>query len=293
MIDLNEIQCFKQVAEHGSFSAASKAASIPKSTLSRKVSDLEQRLGVTLLRRTTRQVKLTETGLEYLKICQKALSEIERAESLASRSEETPEGKLRVAAPLDLGLTYLAGLASEFIETYPGIELEFVLGDALIDLIEQRVDLSVRAGTQEDSSLKALKIGVSEFKLYASPVYLKKYGEPLSPKDLEQHRCIVFRNLHPEGQWPLSSRNGRAKVNPSKKLICDSLNMAMQLALKGAGIALLPVFLGHEEVEKNQLIRVLKNWGTEREPVYAVYPDQPYVPLRTRLFLESLKKAFG
>ena len=292
MTDLNEIQFFTYVAEAGSFSLASKTMAIPKSTLSRKISELESRLGVTLLRRTTRQVKLTEIGVEYLKICKKALAELDRAANIASHSAETIQGRLKIAAPLDIGITYLARIAAEFIKDYPSIELDFSLNDQIIDLIDEKVDLSVRAGVQEDSSLRAVKIGVSEFQLYASPEYLKKHGEPKTPKDLETHRCIAFKNIHPDGIWPLSSGGSRMKIKTPQRMSCDSLNMAMHLAIQGAGIALIPVFLGHEEVQKNQLIRILKTWGTEREPVYAVYPDQPYVPLKTKLFLEYLKKAF-
>jgi DNA-binding transcriptional LysR family regulator len=292
MSDLNEIQFFTYVAEAGSFSDASKNMDIPKSTLSRKVSELEARLGVTLLRRTTRQVKLTEIGAEYFKICKKALAELERAASIASHSAETIQGRLKIAAPLDIGITYLAEVAAEFVKDHPSIELEFMLNDQIINLIDEKVDLSVRAGFQEDSSLRAIKIGVSEFQLYASPDYLKKHGEPKTPKELENHRCIVFKNIHPDGIWILSSGGSRIKLKTPNKMSCDSLNMAMRLAIRGAGIALIPVFLGHEEVQKNQLSRVLKSWGTEREPVYAVYPDQPYVPLKTKLFLEYLKKAF-
>ena len=292
MIDLNEIFCFTSVAESGSFSLAAKNTGVPKSTLSRKVSDLEKRLGVSLLRRNTRHVRLTDTGMEYLKNCKRAIAELELGATLASRSAETVSGRLRVVAPHDIGITYLAGVVSEFLKAHPGVEFDFILHDRLIDLIDERVDIAVRAGIQEDSSLKAIRIGVSEFQLYASPEHLRKHGEPATPKELDQHRCIVFKNLHPDGCWPLSSGNSRVKVRTTLRISCDSLNMAKYLAIRGAGIALIPVFLGHEEVQRNQLVRVLKNWGTEREPVYAVYPDQSHVPLKTKVFLDYLKKAF-
>jgi DNA-binding transcriptional LysR family regulator len=291
-MDLNEIQCFARVADAGSFTDAARIHKTPKSTLSRKISDLERRLGVALFRRTTRQVKLTEVGLRYYKICKSALLQLEHADLAASSESEHPQGKLKVTAPLDLGIAYLARIGAEFAASHPEVELEFNLDDTLLDLIEQRVDIALRAGHLEDSSLKSQKLGFSEFQLYASPAYLKKNGEPRSPRDLEQHRCILFTNLHPEGIWPLSGENSRVRVSPRKRIFSDSLNMSKFLAIEGAGIALIPVFLGHEEVQRKQLVRVLKNWGTDREPVYAVYPDQPYLPQKTRLFLDYLKKNF-
>jgi DNA-binding transcriptional LysR family regulator len=291
-MDLNEIQYFKYVAEAGSFSIAGRQTGIPKSTLSRKVSELEARLGVTLLKRTTRQIKLTEIGAEYLKICKKAISELEEAEALAARSGALPRGRLKIAAPFDIGTVYLAEVAAQFTQRYPEIELEFHLNDEVIDLIDKKVDLAVRAGPLEDSSLKAIKLGLFEFQLFASPQYIKKYGEPKTPKDLESHRGIFFANLNPDGVWALHGNGAKVKTRIQSRIFCDSLNMAKHLAIKGAGIALIPVFLGHEEVQKNLLVRVLKNWGTDREPVHAVYPDQPYLPQKTRLFIEFLKKAF-
>ena len=293
VMDLNEIQYFKYVAELGSFSAASRQMNIPKSTLSRKVAELEKRLGVTLLRRTTRQVKLTDVGMDYLKICQKAFAELQAAEQFAARAEVSPQGKLRVAAPIDIGTTYLAKVAAEFGQKYPEIELEFNLADSIVDLIESKVDIAVRAGALEASTLKAQKLGYSEFQLFASPQYLKKHGEPKNPRELESHRCIFFTNLHPQGIWPLNGGGAKYKVKPKQRVFSDNLNMSKWLAINGAGIALIPIFLGHEEVQNQQLVRVLKSWGTDREPVHAVYPDQPYLPQRTRLFLEFLKKAFS
>jgi DNA-binding transcriptional LysR family regulator len=291
-MDLNEIQCFTRVADAGSFTTAARTHKVPKSTLSRKVSGLERRLGVSLFRRTTRQVKLTEVGLRYYQICKSALTELENADLAAASEAERPHGKLKITAPLDLGIAYLARIGAEFTADHPEVELEFNLDDTLLDLIEHRIDIALRAGHLEDSSLKAQRLGYSEFQLYASPTYLKKNGEPKSPRDLEHHRCILFSNLHPEGIWPLSGDGTRIRVHPNHRIFSDSLNMSKFLAIEGAGIALIPVFLGHEEVQRRQLVRVLKNWGTDREPVYAVYPDQPYVPRKTRLFLDYLKKNF-
>lgn len=292
-MDLNEIQYFKHVAECGSFTAASKQTNIPKSTLSRKVADLEARLGISLFRRTTRQVKLTEIGQEYLRICQKAIADLDKAAAIAGRADTYPRGKLRIAAPLDIASTLIAAVTAEFCQRYPDIELEFLLDDRVVDLIEEKIDVAIRAGVLPDSSLKSLKLGNSEFQLFASPAYLKKFAEPKTPKELEKHRCLNFTGLYPNGVWNLTSGSAKQKIQTQKKICSNQLSMIKMLAIHGAGIALIPVFLSKEEEQKKNLVRVLKSWGTDREPVYAVYPAQLYLPPRTRLFLEFIKKTFS
>jgi DNA-binding transcriptional LysR family regulator len=293
MMDLNEVQYFTWVAQTGSFSSAAKQAGVPKSTLSRKVSDLEKRLGVTLLRRTTRQVKLTDVGNSYLQICMKALSELESAESLATQTQLNPTGKLRIAAPVEIGSMFLASVATEFTQKYPEVELEFVLNDEIVDLIEEKIDLAIRAGSLPDSNLIAQKVGTNEMQLFASPAYLKKFGEPKTPKDLDKHRCLVFPNLLSSGAWELKSGTSRQRISLKNKITANHLSMIRTLATMGSGIAMLPVFVGHEEVQKQQLVRVLPQWASDRDPMHAVYVNQPFMPHRTRLFLEFLKKAFA
>jgi DNA-binding transcriptional LysR family regulator len=293
MMDLNEIQYFRHVAELGSFSQASRQLGIPKSTLSRKVSDLEKRLGVSLLRRTTRQVQLTEVGQDYLKLCKEAFLKLEGAEAIASQAETKAQGTLRIAAPLDIASLFLAAVSRDFLAAYPEIDIEFLLDDRIVDLIEDKVDLAVRAGALPDSSLKAHRLGFSEFQLFASPEYLKRYGEPKTPKDLEKHRCIVFTNLHKDKIWPLTSKDGgKQRIHVKNAVLSNQLGMVKTLTIEGAGIGLLPVFQGLETEPKKEWVRILKNWGMDREPLHAVYPVQPYMPLRTRLFLDFLKKAF-
>jgi len=293
MMDLNEIQYFRHVAELGSFSEASRQMGIPKSTLSRKVSELEKRLGISLFRRTTRQVQLTEVGQDYLRICKEALQKLENAESIASQSETKAQGTLRIAAPLEIASSYLASVSRDFLEANPEIDIEFLLDDRIVDLIEEKVDLAVRAGFLPDSSLKAHRLGFSEFQLYASPAYLKRFGEPKHPRELEKHRCLVFTNLHKDKVWALFTKDGsKQRVHLKNVVLSNQLGMVKTLAVQGAGIALIPVFLGAEGEQKKELVRILKNWGTDREPVHAVYPVQPYMPLRTRLFLDFLKVHF-
>lgn len=293
MMDLNEIQYFTWVATTGSFSAAARQAGVPKSSLSRKVSDLEKRLGVTLLRRTTRQIKLTDVGAAYLQVCAKALADLQSAESLATETQLNVAGKLRIAAPVEVGSMFLAAITTEFVQKYPDVELEFLLSDDIIDLIEEKVDVAVRAGPLPDSSLIAQRVGTSELQLYASPAYLKKFGEPKTPKDLEKHRFVVFPNLTESGNWELKSGSSRYKVPLKNKIVANQLSMVRTLVNTGAGIALMPMFVGYEETLKQSMVRVLPAWASERDPVHAVYVNQPFIPHRTRLFLELLKKAFA
>ena len=290
-MNLNEIQCFSKVAQLGSFSAAAKQMNMPKSSLSRRVAALEQRLGVTLLRRTTRKIQLTEAGAQYFQVCQRALQDLEAAESRVASGQTLAQGKLRIAAPIDIGSTFLAELAIHFCAQHPEVELDFLLDDAVIDLVDQKVDIAIRAGTLPDSSLVGFKLGVSEFQLFSSPAYLKKYGEPKSPKDLKDHRCLLFPPITlGDDTWELQSDGTRQKVRLSKVTRVSHLSMIKTLAIHGAGIALLPSFRGFEEVDSRQLVRILPQWSSERSPVHAVYVKQPYLPHRTRLFFDFLKK---
>ncbi len=292
-MDLNEIHYFTRVAQLQSFSGASRETGIPKSSLSRKISQLESRLGVTLLQRTTRKVKLTEAGLHYFHTCQKALLELEGAEQMVSQAHAVPAGRLRIAAPIEMGSKFLSAISTEFLRKYPEVQLEFILSDKVEDLVEEKIDLAVRAGKLDDSSLMAVKLGYSEFQLYASPEYLKKFGEPKTPKELEHHQCLVYPNIAPQNIWELNSQAGNAKVTLRKKVLANQLAMITGLALAGCGIALIPVFMEVEEIQRRQLVRVLPQWSLDREPIHAVYVKQTYFPNKTRLFLDILKKAFA
>lgn len=191
-MDLNEILIFIKVVEHGSFIAASKAIDIPKSTVSRKVSELEQRLGVRLIQRTTRAFNLTEPGQELYQRCRHLIADLEDAEAIVKSKQATPSGRLKISIVYEFASAYLISAVSSFLQKYPEITLEVELTNREIDVISEGYDLAIVPGLPKDLSLVTRKLGPGEATYCASPKYLEKHGIPLKPTDLKDHDWICY-----------------------------------------------------------------------------------------------------
>src|SRR5258707_551765 len=189
-MDLNEITVFTQVVQAGSFTAAARLLGMPKSTVSRKVSDLEERLNARLLQRTTRKLSLTDAGRTYFDYSVRIVNEIEAAERAVGSLQDRPRGLLRIT--VGLNSQWLAGIVTDFIKRNPEVQLEVLSTGRAVDLIEERFDLAIRAGVLPDSSLVARKLGNASWVLAATPGYLKKRRRPRVPADLKHHDCLVF-----------------------------------------------------------------------------------------------------
>jgi DNA-binding transcriptional LysR family regulator len=287
--DYNEIAAFVEVLKAGSFSAAAKKTGIPKSTLSRKVSQLEERLGVSLIQRTTRKIRLTGPGEQYYQSTARALEELESAEYLALQSQSHPQGLIRFTAPVEVGTAVMPQILKSFHEKYPDIEVEMILTDTVVNLIEENIDLALRAGAMEDSSLKARKIMSAQFMLYASRAYLKKHGTPKEPREIGEHKCLGFQVKPGPIVWSLSnSKTGaRAQINIKTQLRANSLSAIRNLASLDMGIVLLPSFLCQEE---NELIPFLTDWSTGKRPSYLVYPAHKFMPPRLKLLMDHIQE---
>src|SRR5258708_38364368 len=189
-MDLNEMLVFARVVQAGSFTTAAAALGMPKSTVSRKVSELEERLKARLLQRTTRKLSLTDVGRTYYDYCARIVGEVEDAERAVSSLQETPRGLLRVTAPINVA--FLGPIVSDFLKRYPEVRLELFCTGRSVDLVEERFDIGIRAGTLADSTLIAKSLGTVKWFLVATPAYLKKHGRPKSPEDLKKHDCMFF-----------------------------------------------------------------------------------------------------
>lgn len=287
-MDLNEVSYFVAVVQHGGFTHAAEALHVPKSTVSRKVSDLESRLGVTLLSRTTRKQTLTRAGEEYYQQCARLIGEMQEAEKSITLSQKNPQGLIRFTAPADSGMIF-APLLKEFSRRYPLISLEVILADRIVDMVADRFDVAFRAGNLNDSSLRAKKLGVSEFRLYASPQYLKSRGMPKTAQDLLRHDCVVFRpeNTKPS-PWKLTNGKERFEINVNDRLCMNSLALIKAMAEISAGIAALPSFVALEGIQSGRLAPVLPELWFLRNPFSLVYPEQKHMPPRVRLFIDFL-----
>jgi DNA-binding transcriptional LysR family regulator len=287
-MDLNAVYLFTRVVQAGSFTQAARVLHLPKSTVSAKIQRLENELGVTLLNRTTRKLSLTTAGERIFEASVGALAEIRAAEADVAEEHAKPQGLLRVTAPVEMGTSVLPGVISAFVRRYPSIQMDLVLTDRVVDLVGEGIDLGIRAGNLEDSSLIARRIGASTFQCYASPGYLRSHPAPRAPQDLASHRCIQFTTLADAGAWTLRSGKRKARVSVRGGVRANNLSAIHAFALDGHGIGLMPRFLCMGDLASGRLVRVLDGWDSEQEPVHAVYPRQRFVPPRLRLFIEFL-----
>lgn len=283
-MDLNETAIYVKVVEAGSFAKAAAQLDMPKSTVSAKVSSLERRLAVTLIRRTTRRLFVTDAGREYFDQGVKALKQIQHAEEHLSQHQAKPHGLLRITAPIELGGVILPKVIAEFQKKYPDVQLDIVLSNETVDLISDGVDLALRAGDLKDSTLISKKLGTVYFAPFASPKYLKVNGKPASPRDLKDHCCLHFSRIGKT--WPLNGPRGLQHFELPKQMLINDLYLIKSLALAGAGIALLPTFFCHQEVREGKLVRILDDWKSNQRPMSFVYPQQEFVPKKLSAFLE-------
>lgn len=289
-IDMGAVALFVRVAELKSFRAAGDALGVPRSTVSRKVAELENALGSRLFHRTTRQVELTSAGKTYLRTCGPALGTImEAGRALAVTPEETA-GRLRVSAPATLAETMLGEVIAECLARYPHMRLELVLTDRQVDLLEEKFDLAFRTGTLKDTSVVAHALGGGQLRCFASREYLREQGTPATPRDLRRHDCVLFTPFAPRGRWTFYSRGRAMEIPVSGRLVVNSLPLAIEAAARGLGVARLPGALVTESPASKQLVEVLDNYAPPARPFYAVHASGGRVSPAARVFLEIAKR---
>jgi len=296
LMDLNSILVFNRVVRAGSFSAAARELRMPKSTVSSKVAELERHLGVTLLIRTTRKLSLTDAGQSYFEVSARSIDELVQAEAGAAQTQKEPTGLLRVTATVEMGSTVIAELTAEFLKKFPKVQVELVLTDRVVDLVAEGIDVGIRAGELEDSSLIAKKIGMSVFHVFASASYLKKSSQISHPKDLEKHSCLRFTAVGDGKVWELRKEGRSVRVNVQGGFSANNLDALVTLTSAGHGVALLPSFLCREDSRKGKLVQVLPDWIGDQDPMHLVYPSQRFISPKTKAFTdfisERLKNVF-
>jgi DNA-binding transcriptional LysR family regulator len=287
-MDLNELLVFAKVVQAGSFTVAARGLRMPKSTVSRKVSELEERVGAQLLQRTTRTLRLTDVGQAYYEHCARIVAEAEQAELAVTRMQTAPHGLLRVMAPLTF--SFLGPIVAEFLKRYPEVQLELVCTDRSVDLVQEGFDLAVRAGRLADSSLIARKLGNVERVVVAAPSYLEERGAPKSPKELERHDCLVFGAGMEGNVWTLHSGNKSVQVSVRARLVVNEPDMLRAVALAGSGIALLPILPSATDLVTGRLRRILPDWSSSGAPVHAVYPSTRHHSPKVMAFVDFLRE---
>lgn len=290
MSDLNEIVVFAKVVETRSFTAAAQQLGLPKSTVSRKVSQLEERLAARLIQRTTRKLSLTEIGQAYYERCARIVTDIALAEQVVTDMQATPRGLLRVTAPVDLGSFRIAELTARFLVDHPDLHVHLDLTDRVIDLVDEGYDLALRFGPLGESSLIARRMCGISMRLYASSGYLAKHGMPQEPDDLSEHDLLMFLPTPRLATWTLiGPGNTTVELTPSARITSNNLLAIRQALEADAGIAFMPEFvLAGKCGAPTELVPVLPAWTSYGGDLFAVYPSVRNLSPKVRVFLDYL-----
>ncbi len=287
-----EMRVFAAVVEAGSFVGASAALEMSKAAVSRYVAELESRLGVRLLHRTTRKLSLTAEGVVFQARCRELLDGLDEAEAqITSRSGE-PSGVLRINVPVSFRLLHLAALWAEFMALHPKVMLDVTLADRVVDLVEEGIDMAVRIARLPNSSLVSRRLTSTRLVLCASPAYLKERGNPQQPSELAQHDVLAYSLASMGDQWEFTGPAGVASVTVKPRMRTNSGDTCRVVALRGQGIVLQPAFLVGEDLRSGALVEVMPGWRSAELGIYAVYPSRKFVSPKVRQMIEFLLKAF-
>ncbi len=292
MTDLESLKSFIEVVESGGFNRAATKLGIAKSIVSRRVSRLEQELGVRLLSRTTRGISPTEAGLEFKVRGERILADLEEARDAVAQKGEGVVGRLRLSVPLSFGVKHVTPVLSALACRYPKLELDVSYSDRLADLIGDRFDAAIRIGAMQDSSLIARRIAPVRGAVVASPDYLARHGRPETADDLIRHECLIYTG-QTNPVWQFGSGKRLVSMRPSGRLRSDSSEVLLQWAIVGLGIAYLPSFLVADAVESGSLVPLLQTLQSPRYGIFVVRPPGAHVPGKVRVLIDALVDRFG
>ena len=289
--DLNDTLVFVKVVEHGSFISAAKALRLPKTTVSRKVQELETRLGAQLLHRTTRKLGLTEAGNVYFEHSQRIARDLDEAESAVGQLQGGPRGWLRITAPYSVGITWIAPLLGEFHARHPEVRVEMLLANESLDLISKEIDVALRFGKLPDSNLAARRLSVFRTQVYASPLYLERYGEPLHPDDLQHHRALGMQKHRRNGgsyAWTLTDGKRSSDYAIDPVLVANDPAALTGALLCGEGLMLNADVSVKAFAELGHVRRVLAGWSGPEMDFNAVFTRGQVPAPKVRAFVDFL-----
>lgn len=291
MNHFDAIPVFVKVVEAGSFSAAARLLNMPKTTVSAKIAALEKRLELKLIQRTTRRLHVTEAGMKYFRHCANAIREMELGEAALQSTLGEPTGLLRVTAPIDIGHLMLPRITRAYLARYPGTSVELLVSNRTVDLIGEGIDLAIRAGTLEDSSLIGKPFFDVGTALWASPTYLGQLGNLAHPRSLAKASFVVYKGIN-----TLRLTNGKSEVEVPMvgRIVADDLETTKALAILGEGIAWLPDFLAADAREAGSLVAVLPHWKVKaRGKVSFVYAGRKYTAPKVQAFVQVAQEIFA
>lgn len=301
----DDLVLFAHVVEAGTFTRAAQQLGLPKSTLSRRLTALEGRLGERLLTRTTRRLLVTEFGTAMLAHARQVVAEVAEAQALAEHRQARPSGRLRVSMPADVAMLALADMLAGFAQAHPAVALELDLSPRRVDLVAERVDVALRMGElPDDARLAARRLAVFTGGLYAAPDWVARHGDPPAPEALLAPDCawqaLVLAGQSGEAHaWQLETRLAGAGAPqrwqglPARRVVANSPALLLQLARAGVGVALAADRFAADAVQAGALVRVLAAWRPAPVPAWAVFPERRWMPAKTRAFIDALAAALA
>lgn len=286
------MKAFAQVVEAGSFIGAVEPLGMSKAAVSRHVSEMEARLGVRLLHRTTRKLSLTEEGELFYQRCKEILANLDSAESEVTSRTGEAIGLLRVSAPVSFGNLYLGEVWAEFKARHPKITFDVTLSDRVVDIVEDGFDLAVRISQLRNSSLISRRLATTRMVLCASPRYLKRRGTPIHPSELTAHSIIAYSLWSQQDQWEFVGPDGPIRVHTTPCIRTNSGDTCRVAALAHQGIVLQPTFLVGPDLEAGSLVELLPNYRSMELGIHAVYGDRKHLAPKVRLLIDFLAARF-
>lgn len=284
--DLNALVFFHEVVRSGSLHAASARLRVPPSTLSRRLRQLERQMGALLLKKSTRRLAPTDIGASLLEHCARISAEAEAAAQKAARMQTELQGTLRVAVPIEFGTGWLGRAIADFAVRYPDIQLEVDASGRPVDLIGESVDVAIALGQPKPSRLAFRRLGSLTSGLYASPAYLARRGTPRSLDEVPSHDCVATEIQERERLWLLRSQGRRRGILVAGRIRVNSIRLARELVIGGAGLGLLPHDMCRRHVASGQLVPVLPSWSSPALRIVALFLSRSSVPAKTRAFLD-------
>ena len=287
--DLNDVALLVRVVQASSFSQAARERGVPVSTVSRRIARLEARLGIRLLERTTRKLRLTDSGRVYFEHAERALDELMQGAQQVQELQLAPRGRIRMTAPIALG-SAVAILAASYLRAHPQVSLDLNLSDQRVDILAEGFNIALRAGRLPSSDLIVRKLWDSTDHLLASPEYLAERGAPLKPEDLLQHACIAMRGTDVGATWEVSRGSRVRRVTFKPRAVINELQAVKKAAIAGLGIAMLPGRACEREVAAGRLVRVLPEYSGGEGGLWLLYPARRGLTAAVRTFIDFLLK---
>ncbi|WP_201592882.1 LysR family transcriptional regulator [Psychrobacter fozii] len=293
MGQLEDMAMFVRIVEAGSITKAAEQLNIAKSAVSRRLKELETRLGSQLISRTTRQSNLTQAGEQYYQKVSNILNEVDALNEASSGAPTRIEGTLKMTAPLSFGLLHLKDVIDEYANQHPNLNFELDFSDRHTDLVEEGFELAIRIGEMQDSSYQAKRISLIRHTLCASPEYLDKMGTPKTVEDLADHEFLQY-SLSKSNTIELTDEQGKKhQVDVNSKIKINNGDFLRDMAVKGHGITFLPTFITYQTVASGELVPILQQYQLPMLTAYAVYPKNRFLSQRCRYFIDFIAERFG